>query len=119
MSKTRLQIVTQAAKRLGVLASGQSLSADDYNEINDLWEPLCEELQSRRIFTVGNPEEVEDAPFMALADLLAFKSCSVFGLSAESLAAKGIVKAAAENDLEIIAAGPATKSVLTIERFWG
>lgn len=119
MSKTRLQLINQAAKRLGVLASGQTLASDDYDEINALWDPLIEELDARQVYTVQDADSIEDAAYLHLADLLAIKAAPNFGLTAENLAAKGVSKAISEDELEVIEAGPPTKRVLTIERFWG
>lgn len=117
--RNRSELIHQAAKRLGILAAGQSLAADDYGDIDALLEPLVEELAARRIFALGDTEAIEDAAFLSLADLLALKAAPSFGLTAENLAAKGLVKAAVESELEVIGAVTPAQGVLTIERFWG
>lgn len=119
MSKTRLEVVNQAAKRLGILATGQSLPADDYDAIDNLWEPLCEELAARQVYVVGDVESVDDNAFLKLADLLAIEAAPTFSFTAQALATRGIVKQDAEDKLEVIAAGTPSKGVLSIERFWG
>lgn len=119
MSRTRLQLVNQAAKRLGIWATGQTLSADDYNEIDDLWTSLAEDLTSRQVYVVQDVDEVDEAAWLWLADLLAVKAAPSFGLTAQNLAAKDVSEDKAEDRLRIIAAQSPTKRVLTIERFWG
>lgn len=119
MSKTREEVVRQAAKRLGVLAAGQDLSTEDYQEIDGLWEPLCEELQARNVFTVQDFEEVGDPEFLKLADRLALVAAPSFSRSAEVLAGLGLTEANVEAGLKLIAASAPTQRVLSIEPFWG
>jgi hypothetical protein len=117
--RTRSELIFQAAKRLGILAAGQSLAAEDFDDIDALLEPLVQELAARRIYALGDAEAIEDAAFLSLADLLALEAAPIFGLTAENLAAKGLVKATIESELEVIGAVTPAQGVLTIERFWG
>jgi hypothetical protein len=119
MSKTRSEVVSQAAKRLGILAAGQSLSAEDYTTIDDLWPPLTEELAARQVYDVGDPSEVVDAAFLHLADLLALKAAPSFGIGAQVMAMRGVIEAVSVDVLEVISSNSPSKTVLTIERFWG
>lgn len=119
MATLRADVVRQAAKRLGVLAAGQDLSTEDYSALDDLWAPLCAELNARNVFTVQDLEEVGEPEFLKLADRLALEAAPTFSRTAEVMASLGLTKNGIEEDLKLIQAGTATQRVLTMEPFWG
>lgn len=58
--------------------SGQDADPEDFNSVNELVEPLFDELSELGIYTVGDPDEIENAAFRSLAWFLADASSDRF-----------------------------------------
>jgi hypothetical protein len=70
-SRTRVDLINNAAERLGVLASGQTLSAEDSANIDQHLDPLIAYLNTHAIVTIPNANAIPAGMFLALADMLA------------------------------------------------
>lgn len=79
MTKTRQQLVTRALQKLSVLAAGQTASAEDAQLVLDEIPPVMDDLAQRDIFSWGDPDQIEDAAFVHLADILANSVAADFG----------------------------------------
>jgi hypothetical protein len=101
MSKTRTDLVHRALKNLGVLPQGQNPSAEEYNSVDALVEPMVEELLGRDIVFLESTEVFEDRFFLALGHVLAGQAAAEFGMQNDQAIAARMVKA--EHDLEKIA----------------
>ncbi len=80
MTKTRNELVNRALKELGVVGSGQTAEAEDFDEIDDAVEPVMSDLATRDIWVWGNPDEYDDDAFDHLAVLLANARARAFGV---------------------------------------
>lgn len=78
--RTREQLINRTAEKLGILASGQTLSAEDTRIINDQIVPILSDLDVRGIYGFGSPDYIDDAPFEHLAGILANALAEDFGL---------------------------------------
>lgn len=106
-TKTRAQLISRALERIGVLAAGQSLSAEDSALVDAQIEPLADELAAREVITLGDLEEFDTSVFHALADCLGYHVAPDFGVSLEELVGLGVdgrEGGAAERRLRIITA---------------
>jgi hypothetical protein len=117
MSRTRAELVSRTAKRLGVLPAGQSLSAEDSASIDEEIDAMCADLASRRVYDVADDEDIPDEAFVWLADVLAVICAPDFGMSEQGLAAKGITRTQAEQMLRTISSSGPTYGVLETESF--
>jgi hypothetical protein len=95
--KTRTDLVHRALKNLGVLPQGQSPSAEEFNSIDALIEPMIEDLIARNIVFVESAEAIDDKYFLALGHVLAGLAQSEFGMQADQAIAARMIKA--EQDL--------------------
>jgi hypothetical protein len=78
--KTRADLVYKTLRNLGVLPQGQAASAEEYNQVNALVEPMIEDLAARDIITIASTAIFEDRYFLALAHVLAGHAQSDFGM---------------------------------------
>jgi hypothetical protein len=112
MAKDRQELVHRALKNLGVLPQGQSPSAEEYNSVDDLVEPMVEDLLGRDIVFLESTEVFEDRFFLALGHVLAGQAAAEFGMQNDQAIAARMVKA--EHDLEKIASTRPTYNTLEI-----
>jgi hypothetical protein len=112
MAKDRQELVHRALKNLGVLPQGQNPSAEEYNSVDALIEPMIEELIGRDIVFIESPEVFEDRFFLALGHVLAGQAAAEFGMQNDQAIAARMVKA--EHDLEKIASTRPTYNTLEI-----
>lgn len=79
MPKTRDDLVKRALKDLGALPVGQTASTEEYSSVDDLVDPMLDNLASRDIFYVPDVSAIEDAAFVPLGICLAWKCAPEFG----------------------------------------
>lgn len=80
-TKTRRDLVDQALKNLGVLASGQTPSAEDVARMDGYVDPVIEQLAERDIVEVDDLAEIPAAWFLPLSYILAGAAAADFGQS--------------------------------------
>lgn len=85
--KTRSQLKERAAKNLGIIEPGETLSTEDAETFDGLIDPLVAQLHADDIVYIQNTEEIELEFFLPLARLLANIAGPDFG-SAINEAAK-------------------------------
>lgn len=101
-TKTRAQLVIRAAQRIGVLAAGQTLSAEDASLIDDQVDPMAEDLSARQVVSLADTTEFDQSVFLPLADILGWWVSGDFGVSVQELLGlnvDGSVDGAAEKRL--------------------
>lgn len=79
MTKSREDLISRALEELGVIAAGQTASAEDAQTIDNEIGPVLSDLATREIYTWGDPDQIEDDAFVHLAVLLANSKARVFG----------------------------------------
>lgn len=79
MSKTSAQLVARALNKLGAVGAGQAPSAEDAALVEDEIAPLMDDLMVRGIYAWGDPDAIDDAAFLHVADLLANSVARDFG----------------------------------------
>jgi len=79
ISKTREDLIHRAATEVGVLASGQSLSAEDYAIFDNVVDPLCQQLSFDGIAHIQDTDAIQPEHFLPLARLLANECAISFG----------------------------------------
>jgi hypothetical protein len=79
MPKTRDDLVKRALKDLGALPVGQPPADEEYSSVDDLVDPVLENLAARDIFHVPDVAAIDDAAFMPLGICLAWKCAPEFG----------------------------------------
>jgi hypothetical protein len=80
MAKSRTDLVERALKNLGVLPSGMTPNVQEYNSIDELIDPMIEDLIARDIFFVEDADAIDDKAFLALGNILAGVAAAEFGL---------------------------------------
>jgi hypothetical protein len=91
MAKTRTDLVYRALRNLGVLPQGQDPSAEEYNSVEALIDPMIEDLQARDIVFIEDADAIEDKYFVHLGHMLAGHALSEFGMQNDAgLTARGI-----------------------------
>lgn len=79
-TKTRAELVTEAAECLGIIGTGQSLEDEDENVIDRKVDPLLEQLAADQIVEIEDEAEIPSKYFKALGELLANASATAFGM---------------------------------------
>lgn len=80
--KTRTELVHRALSEMGRLYAGEAPSAEDYSAVNDLVEPLTDQLAADDVVYVGDLDQIESAVFLSLGRLLAVIAAPSFGTDA-------------------------------------
>lgn len=95
MTKTRTDLVHRALKNLGVLPQGVNPSAEEYTSVNDLIDPMVEELSAKDIYYLQDANAIPDEAFSPLGNILASACRAEFGMAKDaaivSLGLKGEV----------------------------
>jgi hypothetical protein len=99
MAKDRTDLIHRALRNLGVLPQGQSPSAEESQSVDDLIDPMVENLRYRFIAEV-DPDNIEDHVFLPLANILAAVAAPEFGQDQNQ--ATWALKERAELDLKEI-----------------
>ena len=79
-TRTRNDLVNQAAANLGILSAGQNLNAEDFEAIDGMIDQLVAWLEAVEIIDIDNIEEIPPEWFNPLAVLLADEAALMFGL---------------------------------------
>lgn len=79
LTKTRSQLKERAAKDLGIIEPGETLSAEDEETFDGLVDPLIAQLSSDSIVYISDDEAIEVKYFLPLARLLANMAGPDFG----------------------------------------
>ena len=79
MSQDRTALIHRGLRNLGVLPQGQSPSAEEYQSIDDLIDPMVENLRNRNIAKIGDVDHLEDEFFLPLGHILAAVAAPEFG----------------------------------------
>lgn len=77
--KSREDLVRRALGRLRVLAAGQTPSAEDAKLVDDQINSVLADLSDRSIYSVGDPDQIEDSAFQHLSVFLANAVAEDFG----------------------------------------
>jgi len=78
--QSRQQLIDRALKELGIVAAGQSASAEDVAVIEAEIDPIMQDLSTRNIWQWGDPDEFDDNAVIHLAKILANSVARVFGM---------------------------------------
>lgn len=98
-----------------MLPQGQTPSAEEYNQVDDLVDPMIEELIAKDICFIEDVDAIEDRFFLALAHVLAGHSLSEFGMQNDPALTARAIKG--ERDLEIMSATRPTYNTLETQAF--
>lgn len=79
MSKTRTELVVRALEKLRVVGAGQTAAARDTAFVSNLVIPVLEDLRDSQVYAWGDTDEIDDAAFEHIADLLADAAAVDFG----------------------------------------
>ena len=71
LTKTRTQLKERAAKDLGIIEPGETLSSEDEETFDGLVDPLVAQLAADQIVYIQDTEVIENEYFLPLARLLA------------------------------------------------
>lgn len=120
MSKTRADLVNQCLRNLGVIAQGQSISAEETAKMDGIIDPAVTLLASLDIYYVQDagslgPSDgvIADDEFLPLADWIANKACAAFNLAADQkMQALALL---AEDTLRTLAAPSRTLRTLRVD----
>lgn len=77
--KTRDQLIQRALKELGVLLPGEAASAEDYDTVDDLIDPMVAELSAKSVYDVNDIDQIENEIFVPLSRILANIAGPEFG----------------------------------------
>lgn len=85
MSKTKLEVVTMALRRIRVLAGGEDANGDDFGDVGDTLDALFEELKDvHGMAFTWDLGAVPDNAFLPLSYLLAVEVAPMFNRPTET-----------------------------------
>lgn len=77
--KTKNDLIKETLQALGALGVGQAPSAEDRQDVDSRIQPMVQDLAARRVIYIPNTDEIDDAPFPYLVNLLAEHCAPKFG----------------------------------------
>ena len=118
-NRTRRELVAEALINLGVLAAGQQPDAEDFEAVDNKFNPLIARLEQQDILDLDNTVDEIPAEFFApLAILLADDSALMFGLpGVPATPGKPSPVQAAIDQIRLITYGRPTYTPLKVEYF--
>jgi hypothetical protein len=78
-TKTRAQLIERAGINLGLVQPGEALSSEDYNTLDNLVDPLVDQLAADNVIYIQDRDAIETENFLSLAALLANQAGPSFG----------------------------------------
>lgn len=115
--KSREDLIARVLKNLGVLAAGQAPSDEDRAEVDGLIEPVCAKLFRDGVAKLAG-DEIDDAAFLPLADLVAEKAMVPFGISGQKAAELMGLAEQARTDLRLAYRVYDARPPMRLEPFW-
>lgn len=112
LTKTRSQLKERAAKDLGIIEPGETLSAEDDETFDGLVDPLIAQLSAEGVVYIQDDDAIEVEYFLPLARLLANMAGPDFGSPINEDA-----KAQDERTLRRISSAKPSYEVLKVEYF--
>lgn len=82
VDKTEQQCIYRALTELGVIRTGEAPSATDYTTVQELHEPLIDQLAAEGVYYIDNPDAVDSSIFLPYCRLLACAASMSFGVEA-------------------------------------
>jgi hypothetical protein len=79
ITKTRAQLLERAGIALGLVQPGEALSSEDSNTLDNLVDPLIEQLTADSIIYISDADAIDVAVFLPLASVLANYAGPSFG----------------------------------------
>lgn len=119
MAKTQAELVLAIAENLGVVAAGQSVSAEDNDVIVRRLEPKNEELNARAICYIPDLDDIDDAFFLPFAAVMAAELAGAFGIIGSQKQALNAEAIKGEAALRDVVRPRGTRQMLNIEQIGG
>jgi len=116
MARTQAELVVAIAENLGVLAAGQSVSAEDNVVIVRRLQPKNEELNARAICFIPDLDDIEDAFFLPFAAVMAAELAGAFGIIGSQKQALDAAAVNAERTLRDVVRPRGTRQMLAVEQ---
>ena len=93
-TKTREDLIRRSLREIGVLASGQTITAEDNATVDDDVDPMLADLAARGVYTgAADPDQIPDEAYLHLAIILGQRVAGQFGLQRDLVAEKEAEKA--------------------------
>lgn len=112
VTKTREDLIARALTELGKLVAGQNVEEEDEQTVDDLVDPLLQQLSIDGVVYIGNPDAIEPEYFLPLARLLANEAGPSFGIPKNE-----DIKRLDETTLRRLTAGRPTYQPLVVDYF--
>lgn len=79
VTKTRAQVIERAGFDLGLTQPGEALSPEDYNTLDNLYDPIIAQLSADNVIYISDSDNVDVAIFLPLCSVLANYAGPSFG----------------------------------------
>lgn len=115
MAKDRRQLIYRTLRNLGALPQGHTPDVQEYEAIDNIVDPVIEDLIARDIVYIEDVDAIEDQYFLALAHVVAGAALPEFGLQNDAAMTARAIKG--EMDLQKAAATHPTYKPLEIQAY--
>lgn len=115
MSRTRVDLVHRALKKLGKLEVGEAPLAEDLKAVDDEIDSLLERLTRKMVCYIPDADDIDEAMFQPLAYRLAWECATDFAIPLETI--PDCAPAVTEGELRVLSADPNTDDVVPFEDF--
>lgn len=116
---TLSDFVATVLEQIGVLASGQSVTAEDRSIVERRMTAVFAQLAGEDLYEVADPESIEDSVALLLADIVSHACATPYGIQGGKLAELAAGAQAARDGIKLVTRVRPHRDTLAVPRFWG
>jgi hypothetical protein len=116
---TKSDFIATVLENLGVLAAGQTVSAEDRDTIDRRMTGIFALLSAEDLIDVADEENIDDAPSLPLADIVTLACVTPYGITGPKLAELKVAEKEARETIKLILREKPHRDTLTVPPFWG
>jgi hypothetical protein len=116
---TKSDFIATVLENLGVLAAGQTVSAEDRDVIDRRMTSVFAQLSAEDLIDVADEENIDNAPALLLADIVTLACVTPYGITGPKLAELKVAEREARETIKLITREKPHRDTLVTPRFWG
>jgi hypothetical protein len=116
---TESDFVATVLENIGILASGQTVTAEDRDIVVRRMTSVFAQLAGEDLYEVADPENIEDSVALLLADIVSHACATPYGIQGGKLAELAAGAQAARDGIKLVTRERPHRDTLTVPRFWG
>ena len=119
MTMSKSDFIATVLENLGVLAGGQTVSAEDRDVIERRMSSVFAQLSAEDLIDVADEENIDSAAALSLADIVTMNCVTPYGITGQKLMELAAAESAARERIKLMTREKPHRDTLSVPRFWG